>query len=127
MELIFLGTSSMVPTKERNHTSILLTYKSDGILFDCGEGTQRQLSIAGIKPSKINKILITHWHGDHILGLPGLIQTLAAQEYSGSLEIYGPKGTKKFMDKMFEAFIFDKHIDIKIKEVGDGIFFENDD
>lgn len=127
MEIIFLGTSSMVPTKERNHTSILLTYNTDGILFDCGEGTQRQLSLAGIRPTKITKILITHWHGDHVLGIPGLIQTLGSQEYSKTLEIYGPKGTKKFMEKIFEAFIFDKKISLKIIEVDDGAFFENEE
>jgi len=127
MELIFLGTSSMVPTKNRNHTSILLTYKIDGLLFDCGEGTQRQLTFAGIKPTKITKILISHWHGDHVLGIPGLIQTLAASGYSKTLEIYGPKGTKKFMNNIFESFIFDKKIMLKINDIEEGVFFENDD
>jgi len=127
MELIFLGTSSMVPTKERNHSSVLLTYKTDGILFDCGEGTQRQLCKAGVKPTKITKILISHWHGDHVLGLPGLIQTLGSQEYSKTLEIYGPKGTKKYMSYMFKAFVFDKQINVKIEDIEEGIFFQNKD
>ncbi len=125
MELVFLGTSCMVPTKERNHTSILLTYKSEGILVDCGEGTQRQLKIAGLKPSKITKILVSHWHGDHVLGLPGLIQTLGASEYSGVLEIYGPVGTKAHFKAMFEAFVFDRHYEIKVKEVSSGTVFED--
>jgi len=96
MEIIFLGTSSMMPTKERNHFSVLLRYKNEGILVDCGEGTQRQLKQKGIRLSSITKILITHWHGDHILGLPGLLQSMGASEYNGDLHIYGPKGTKKF-------------------------------
>ncbi|PIN72584.1 ribonuclease Z, partial [Candidatus Woesearchaeota archaeon CG10_big_fil_rev_8_21_14_0_10_45_5] len=94
-EIVFLGTSSMVPTKERNHSSFFLGFRAEGILFDCGEGTQRQLKIAGINPNRITKILISHWHGDHTLGIPGLLQTLAANKYDKTLKIYGPKGTKK--------------------------------
>ncbi|MBN2112208.1 MBL fold metallo-hydrolase, partial [Candidatus Woesearchaeota archaeon] len=127
MEIVFLGTSCMVPTKERNHSAFFLSYKAEGILFDCGEGTQRQLKIAGIKPQKVTKILLTHWHGDHVLGLPGLIQTLGASEYSKTLEIYGPKGTSKHIKAMFEAFVFDKPFEMKVKEVAGGKFFENAD
>ena len=76
MELEFLGTSSAVPSKQRNHTSISLKAFGEVMLFDCGEGTQRQLTNAHISPMKINKIFITHFHGDHILGLPGLIQSM---------------------------------------------------
>ena len=92
MKIKFLGTSSMVPTKDRNHTSILLTYNAENILIDCGEGTQRQLKIANINPCKITKILLTHIHGDHTLGIPGLIQTLGANNYQKTLEIYGQIG-----------------------------------
>ena len=128
IELIFLGTSSMVPTKERNHSSILMSFKGNYILIDCGEGTQRQLKIAGISASKITKILITHWHGDHVLGLPGLIQTLAANDYEKILEIYGPIGTKNKIAHMFKAFEFDQtRIKIEIKEIREGNFFENGD
>jgi len=63
MKITFLGTSDMHPTKDRNHTSILLNHGNENILVDCGEGTQRQLKIAEIKPTKITKILISHWHG----------------------------------------------------------------
>ena len=127
MQITFLGTSSMVPTKERNQTAIFLSYGSDGILFDCGEGTQRQFKIAGISLTKVTKILISHWHGDHVLGLPGLIQTLSSMDYNGMLEIYGPAGTKKHMEKMFEAFVFDKRLDFVVKEVKQGVFFENNE
>ena len=127
MQLTFLGTSSMVPTKERNQIAVFLSYGTEGILFDCGEGTQRQFKIAGIPLSKVTKILISHWHGDHVLGLPGLIQTLSSTDYQQKLEIYGPAGTKKRMEKMFEAFVFDKKLDFEVKEVKNGIFFENND
>jgi len=118
----------MVPTKERNHSSILISYKGNNMLVDCGEGTQRQLKIAGISASKITKILITHWHGDHVLGLPGLIQTMAASDYDKVLEVYGPNGTKEKFKHMFDAFEFDQNkMYIEIKEVRSGVFFENDD
>jgi len=127
MQILFLGTSSMVPTKERNHSSILISYGSEGILIDCGEGTQRQLKIAGIKLTKVNIILISHWHSDHILGLPGLIQSMNASDYHNILQIYGPKGTKKFIKKMFELFVFDNKMNIKVSEIKSGKFFENND
>ena len=127
MQVLFLGTSSMVPTKERNQSSVLISYKNEGILVDCGEGTQRQLKIAGIKLTSITKILISHWHGDHVLGLPGLIQSMAASDYNKVLEIYGPKNTKEFFRNMFKTFIFDRKIDIKINEIHNDIFFQNDE
>ena len=127
MQITFLGTSSMVPTKERNQIAVFLSYGSEGILLDCGEGTQRQFKIAGISLTKVTKILLSHWHGDHVLGLPGLIQTLSSMDYNGKLEIYGPVGTKKRMEKMFEAFVFDKRISLVVKEVKEGILFENNE
>lgn len=126
MKVTFLGTGSMVPTKERNHTAILVSYKTEKILVDCGEGTQKQFRIAKISPVKLTKILITHWHGDHVIGLPGLIQTLEKSEYSKTLEIYGPKGTKKYFKNMFKGFIFKQRIKIKIHEIEQEKFFENE-
>src|SRR3989338_11415092 len=127
MEIVFLGTSSMVPTKERSQSAVFLRYGAEGLLFDCGEGTQRQFKLAGISPLSTTKILISHWHGDHVLGLPGLIKTLSSMEYSGKLEIYGPEGSKKRMEKKFEAFVFDKRLNFIVKEVKNGVFFENEE
>jgi len=127
INITFLGTSAMVPTKERNHSAIFLSFKNHGLLLDCGEGTQRQFKIAEIKLTKITKILISHWHGDHVLGLPGLIQTTSALQHDEEIEIYGPKGIKKYMKKMFEAFIFDNKIKLKIIELKEGVFFENNE
>lgn len=123
MEIVFLGTGSMVPTKERNHSALLLSYKEEGILFDCGEGTQRQLKMAGLNLNKITKILISHWHGDHVLGLPGLVQTMGSLGYEGTLEIYGPKGTKKRMENMGDVFLFEDTVDIKVEDVSKTRFF----
>ena len=127
MEILFLGTSSMVPTKERNHSGILIRYKNENILVDCGEGIQRQLKIAGAKLTKITKILISHWHGDHVLGIPGLMQSMSASGYNGKLQVYGPVGTRKFIEKMFDVFAFDNKIAFDVNEVKDGKFFQNGD
>lgn len=124
MELIFLGTSCMVPTKERNHQSIFLDYKGEGILIDCGEGTQRQLKIANIRFTKINRILISHWHGDHVLGLPGLLQSINASGYENKLVIYGPIETKKRFEYMKNAFSFNLNFDYEIIELKDNDIIE---
>jgi len=127
MEIIFLGTSCMIPTKERNTSALLLTYNEENILIDCGEGTQRQLRIAGIKPTKITKILISHWHGDHVLGLPGLLQTLGASEYNGKLRIYGPRGSKVYVEKMMNAFVFSNKVEFEVIDIAEKVFFEDED
>ena len=114
----------MIPTKERNHQALLLTHKEEGLLFDCGEGTQRQLKIAGIKPTKITRIFISHWHGDHVLGLPGLLQTLNSLEYERCLEIYGPLGTKKRVLKIFSAFNFTVGYEFKVSELKDNALID---
>jgi ribonuclease Z len=126
IKIIFLGTSDAIPTAERNHTSILLEYKNEAILIDCGEGTQRQFKKAKLNLNKITKILITHWHGDHVLGLSGLLQTLSFSSYNKTLDIYGPKGTKEFMKVLLKTFAFQGKYKIDVKEV-EGKFFENDE
>ncbi|HLD16045.1 MAG TPA: ribonuclease Z [Candidatus Nanoarchaeia archaeon] len=128
MKVTFLGTSCMMPTKERNHPGFLLSYKNENILVDCGENIQRQIKVAGMSPTKITKILLSHWHGDHVFGLPGLLQSLIGHQYHGVLEIYGPKGTKRNFGKMVEAFpLRGDLLKIKITEVNQGKFFENND
>ncbi len=126
IKIIFLGTSDAIPSAERNHTSILLEYKNENILIDCGEGTQRQFRKAKLNPNKVTKILITHWHGDHVLGLAGLLQTLGFSNYNKTLHIYGPRGTKEFMKILLKTFAFQGKYKIEIEEV-EGKFFENED
>lgn len=125
MEITFLGTSEAVPTEKKNHTAVLLKYENENILVDCGEGTQRQFRIARINPCKLTRILITHWHGDHVLGLPGLLQTLALNNYAKQLYIYGPKGTKRFLERMLDTFIFIEKIKLSVHEISkNGLFLE---
>ena len=126
MEITFLGTSAMQPTKERNLSAILLSYKNENILVDCGEGTQRQFRLIDLKPTKITKILITHLHGDHIFGLPGLMQNLEVNNYNGLLEIYGPKGTAEFFNFLFKLGVFIK-LRYKITEIKDGVICDKKD
>ncbi len=100
MEIQFLGTGAGVPSKQRNVTSIalkLLDERNAVWLFDCGEGTQQQILNTNLRPRKIEKIFITHLHGDHIFGLPGLLSSRSFQGGETPLEIYGPKGIKSFV------------------------------
>lgn len=127
MEITFLGTSSMVPTRDRNQSGVFLSYKTEGMLFDCGEGIQRQFKTAGAKMTAVTKVLLSHWHGDHVLGLPGLVQTLSATDYNRTLEIYGPRGTKDRIAHLFKAFVFDKNIELTITEVREGRFYDGKD
>lgn len=86
-------------------------------MFDCGEGTQRQLKYAKISPQKIKKIFITHWHGDHVLGLPGLLQTIAANDQQEEITIYGPKNTKEKIITLLEIFSFQNTLNLNIKDI----------
>ena len=127
MEITFLGTSAMQPTKERNLSSVLFNYGSENILVDCGEGTQRQMKIAGLKPTRITRILISHWHGDHVLGLGGLIRYLGANEYNNTLYIYGPKGIKDYVKNILNSCVFTDNVKIELIEIKEGLIFENKD
>jgi ribonuclease Z len=127
MEIQFLGTSCMQPTKTRNHSAILLNYKSEKILLDCGEGTQRQMRITGVKPAKITRLFISHWHGDHVFGIPGLMSTMGADQFANRLIIYGPKGTKQYLKNLWTSFAAKSIIEHEVHEVKSGVFYENDD
>jgi ribonuclease Z len=126
MQLVFLGTACMTPTKERNQIATLLLYDKDGILIDCGEGTQRQLKLAEVKITKVTKILISHWHGDHVLGLPGLMQSLGASDYNKTLEIYGPEGTEQKVRDMLKPYVFYNKIDFRVHEVKEPVFLSTE-
>jgi len=99
VNITFLGTSSGVPTLTRNVSSLALklSQKAEVWLFDCGEGTQHQLIKSKLRSSQIRKIFITHMHGDHIYGLPGLLATLGLSGNSKGIDIYGPSNLKNFI------------------------------
>ena len=127
MEITILGTGGSIPTKERNVSSTFMSYKAEGLLFDCGEGTQRQMKKAGIPLSKITKIFITHWHGDHVIGLAGLLQSLGLLGHLGAISIFGPQGTKERIAHMFKAFEYDRKLDLKVTEVKSGVIMKHKD
>jgi ribonuclease Z len=117
INVTFLGTADSIPSAARNHSAILLTYYGENILIDCGEGTQRQFRKARLNPMKITRILITHWHSDHVLGLPGLLQTMNLSGYNKTLFIYGPKGTKSLLNSLLKLFAINPKFKIEVKEV----------
>lgn len=119
ISITFLGTGNAIPTSIRNHSAIFVSIDDKAILIDCGEGTQRQFRQAQISPHKLTHILITHWHGDHILGLPGLFQTLAMSDYKKTLKIYGPSGTKHFIS-IIEQLIGRLKINLEVHEISSG-------
>lgn len=125
MELIFLGTSSAIPTKHRNHASIALKAFGEILLLDCGEGTQRQMAHLKLSPMKIKKIFISHLHGDHILGLPGIIQSMGFRGRTESLDIYGPPGIKNLEEVIMNFGYFTLNFEIKFNEVEEGIVIDN--
>ncbi|RME77545.1 ribonuclease Z [Candidatus Woesearchaeota archaeon] len=117
MNITVLGTASAIPTKDRNVTSVFLRFKGLGILFDCGEGTQRQMNLTGIKRTDVDIIALTHWHGDHVGGLIPLIQTMGNSEDGKRLTIIGPKGTKEFMHHALKSCAFESTVDIIVEEI----------
>ena len=98
--VIFLGTGGSWPTVKRNVTSIAIKRGGEIILMDCGEGTQRQIQRSGLSYMQIKSIFISHFHGDHFLGLPGLIQTMQLNDREEPLRIYGPRGTREIVEEL---------------------------
>ncbi|KYC44539.1 MAG: Ribonuclease Z [Candidatus Methanofastidiosum methylothiophilum] len=114
MKIIFLGTSASKPTSERNPSSVALQYNNgEFMLFDCGEGTQRQM-IKKVSPMKISKIFITHLHADHIIGLVGLVQSMKLNGRTQLLEIFVPKDTIEYMKTLFSIPYFSADFDIHV-------------
>ena len=118
VEIIFLGTSSAVHSYTRNHPAIVLKAFGETMLFDCGEGTQRQLIFAKVSPMKISKIFISHYHGDHILGLPGLLQSMNFRGRDKKLTIYGPKGLDDLKNAIFSLGYSKIEFPIEFVEIG---------
>lgn len=99
-DLTFLGTSARVPSAERNHPGVLIEAGGRRIRVDCGEGTQRQLLRSGAGLRRIERLLLTHGHFDHVLGIPGLVSTLGLQQGSHLMTIHGSQGTLDVVVRM---------------------------
>lgn len=112
-ELVVLGTASQAPTRYRNHNGYFLRWDDEGIVFDPGEGTQRQMLLAGVRASSITRICITHFHGDHCLGLPGVVQRLSLDEVAHPVELYFPSGGSAHADRLLTASVFDHQAEVR--------------
>ncbi|NGY59709.1 ribonuclease Z [Lentzea sp. NEAU-D13] len=116
-ELIVLGTASQVPTRQRNHNGYLLRWDGEGFLFDPGDGSQRQLLRSGAAASDITRICITHFHGDHCLGVPGIVQRLSLDRVPHTVHAHFPKSGAHFFERLRYASAFYDAADIKEEPV----------
>jgi len=128
LRIVFLGTAASVPTIDRSLPSIVVQREGDILMFDCGEGAQRQIIRAGIGLNRRMVVFITHMHGDHVLGLPGMIQTMSLLGRDRPLQIYGPPGIKDFMESIFRTVKFWLSFPVNVYEVSrEGVVYEDRD
>lgn len=120
MKMCFLGTGGSWPSKRRNPISIALSSGPVTILLDCGEGTQRQLLFSTVSPMRVKAVLVTHLHGDHILGLPGLVQTMSLNGREDELAIIGPEGISRSWEAAMSVCLFTCSFPIRVHEMADG-------
>jgi len=126
LSLVFLGTGGSWPSVQRNVSATALKRGSEILLFDCGEGTQRQFQKSSLSYMQISMVFITHFHGDHFLGLPGLIQTLQLNDRKKPLHIYGPRGIHGLVEQVVHLGYFSPSFSIVSHEVNDGDTLEFD-
>lgn len=112
-ELVVLGTASQVPTKLRNHNGYLLRWGSEGILFDPGEGTQRQMTFAGVSATDITRIALTHFHGDHCLGLPGIVQRINLDRVPHPVDVYYPASGEVYYQRLCNATAYHRTVEMR--------------
>lgn len=117
LRVIFLGTAGSVPTPNRGLPAILLQREGEQLMFDCGEGVQRQMIKAKGGFHKKMKVFITHMHGDHVLGLPGLLQTMSLLDRQRKLDVYGPTGIRQFLEDIRDTVQFVLTFPIEIHEI----------
>lgn len=120
MKIVFLGTGGTYPSKIRNVTSVAIQLPGEVLMFDCGEGTQRQLMRSSVSFMKISKIFISHLHADHFLGLPGLIQSMSLNGRESTLHIYGPPGTKRDVEAMLALGYFKSGYKVVAEDLSPG-------
>jgi ribonuclease Z len=129
VEITFLGTSSGVPTRSRNVSSIALRLpqRAEVWLFDCGEGTQHQFLRSNLKTSQISKIFVTHMHGDHIFGLMGLLASIGLAGNSKGIDIYGPAGLREYLQACGKYSYTYFAYGLKVHTIKPGIVCEDKD
>jgi ribonuclease Z len=115
--VVFLGTAAGVPTAKRSLPAILIQREGEQLMFDCGEGVQRQMLLARCSMNRKMRVFITHMHGDHVLGLPGLLQTMALLNREKKLEVYGPPRIKDFFEAIRDTVPFGLTFPVEIREI----------
>ena len=120
LNVTFLGTAGSLPTPERNPSAILINREGDMILFDCGEGTQRQMMRARTGMMRLNYIFLTHLHADHILGIPGLLETMAFQGRAEPITIAGPIHTARMVECLKSVCYFSRNFQVIALEMEPG-------
>ena len=123
-ELVVLGTASQAPTRHRNHNGYLLRWDGEGVLFDPGEGTQRQFTLAGVSPTAVTRICITHFHGDHCLGLPGMIMRLALDGARLPVPVHYPASGEQFFQRLRRASVGQEQVPVDGWPASDGTVIE---
>lgn len=125
MRVLFLGTSGSVPTNTRSLPAVLIKRQNEYLMFDCGEGVQRQMIKAKVGFHRKMKIFISHMHGDHVLGLLGLLQTMALMGRQQKVEVYGPEGLGRFLESAREVLQFCLTFPVEVYEIcDDGVVCE---
>ncbi|MEA3499766.1 MAG: ribonuclease Z [Candidatus Marinimicrobia bacterium] len=128
MQLLILGTASQLPGKKRNHNGYYLRWLNEGFLFDPGEGTQRQFSFAKVSPAKITRIFISHFHGDHCLGLPGIVHRLNLIQVENPIHLYYPASGEKNIHNLLNAAQSHLRINLEFHPIEeDGIVYETNE
>ena len=120
MRIVFLGTGGTYPSKNRNVSSIAVQIGPDVVMFDCGEGTQRQLMHSPVSFMRIRAIFITHLHADHFLGIPGLIQSMSLNGRTEVLRVFGPAGTTDTVGSMLALGHFRSQFDVEAEDLSPG-------
>lgn len=124
-ELVVLGTASQAPTRRRNHNGYFLRWDDEGLLFDPGEGTQRQLLLAGVPVSAVSRLCVTHFHGDHCLGVPGVLQRRSLDDAARPLHAYYPAEGREFFQRLRWASAYVERSEVLEHPVAeDGVVLE---
>ncbi|MGC4894829.1 ribonuclease Z [Micromonospora sp. DT31] len=116
-ELVVLGTASQTPTRQRNHNGYLLRWDDEVILFDPGEGSQRQMLHTGVTATDLTRICVTHFHGDHCLGLPGIIQRLSLDRVPRPVAVHFPAGGAEYFTRLRHASSFHETAELAVEPI----------
>ncbi len=116
-ELVVLGTASQAPTRSRNHNGYFLRWDDEGLLFDPGEGTQRQMLFAGVTASQVTRICVTHFHGDHCLGLPGVLARMSLDRVPHAVEVCYPAGSREVFRRLRHASLYSDVLDLRERRI----------